>query len=931
MRSPRPVSHAWAVLLLLAAAPVGRAQLVEVRAVQAPLAQPQPPKAPEPLAAPTGPALHLANGDFVGGALATSDEPGVLRWQGEAFTAPFAFPVESVGAIHWPPPPKPPVPDADYNVELAGGDVLFGALVALDAQALTLDAPRFGRLRIPRDLVQRVHRRREGGHLIYFGPNSLSEMVATPADGWREEAGQPTTDRPGATLRADVRLPERAVVEFEVSWEKHADFVLGLGIDDDGKTIQRAFRFEVWDDDLVVVRESDLEADLAALAKLAKGRGRAHFRAYIDQVAGRILVESPDGQRLADLTVASRKPRPVPGILLSNGTGDLRLERLIVSRWDGQVPPEHGGGASRLVQADNTISHGSITFDPAARQFVVRGESGESRIDEAGVASLILAPPAAGEARDVRVVYQDGMRLSGDLLRVDAETLELKVPGLDAPLRPPLEGLRSLVVLRRGAAPASEKATPRLELDGARLHGRLVDSDAAPSPGASCLAWQPAGSRAASPLRAGAAGRIVLNEPAPPSPPGQPQPTPAAPVGLIRRILPQQATNPAAAQGRPGSKRMLYLRSGDILPAEVTQIDEEGVWFHSPLSASTFVPNAKVQAVVLAAETAVTVRLNKPKRERLLTLPRMQKPSPPTHLIRSKNGDYLRGRVLGLDEKNLRVEVRLEEKPLPRDLITRIIWLHPDDLNPSQPAAEAPPGEPSARVQALRRDGVRLTFVPDRFTGQALHGTSDVLGECNVRVADVDQLLIGAAIEREAAQLAYHRWKLQNAPEPKTAGSDGGGSTGLESALVGKAAPDFELELLDGSKFKLSQSKGKVVILDFWATWCGPCLRAMPQVEAVAREFADRDVRLVAVNLQEEPDPIRAMLQRHNLDVTVALDRDGLVAQLYGANAIPQTVVIDREGKVARLYIGGGSRLGDDLREALRAVLDGAPEAEPAQ
>ena len=100
----------------------------------------------------------------------------------------------------------------------------------------------------------------------------------------------------------------------------------------------------------------------------------------------------------------------------------------------------------------------------------------------------------------------------------------------------------------------------------------------------------------------------------------------------------------------------------------------------------------------------------------------------------------------------------------------------------------------------------------------------------------------------------------------------------------------------------------------------------MPQVDKVAREFADRDVMLVAVNLEETPERIQAALARLKLDTTVALDRDGRVAEKYGATAIPQTVIIDREGKVARLFVGGGARFDEQLRTALQNVLE--PRAE---
>ncbi len=307
----------------------------------------------------------------------------------------------------------------------------------------------------------------------------------------------------------------------------------------------------------------------------------------------------------------------------------------------------------------------------------------------------------------------------------------------------------------------------------------------------------------------------------------------------------------------------------------------------------------------------------------------MQKADPPTHLIRSKNGDYLRGRVSTMDGKTLQVEIRLDNREIPRSRIARIIWLHADELDPSKTPAQPTGSADRSRVQVLRNDGIRLTFSPQRFTDTVLAGKSDVLGPCQAAVKQIDQLLIGQAIETAAAGLPYQQWKLTNAPDPKfvTAsdedGGAGGDDSGTASPLVGKPAPDFRLDLVGGRNFHLADQKGKVVVLDFWATWCGPCLQAMPQVERATNSFKDQDVQLVAVNLQETAEQVTALLERQKLKVTVALDRDGKVADLYKAVAIPQTVIIDRQGKVARLYVGGGAHLEDQLREALKSVLAG--------
>lgn len=136
--------------------------------------------------------------------------------------------------------------------------------------------------------------------------------------------------------------------------------------------------------------------------------------------------------------------------------------------------------------------------------------------------------------------------------------------------------------------------------------------------------------------------------------------------------------------------------------------------------------------------------------------------------------------------------------------------------------------------------------------------------------------------------------------------------------MVGKPAPEFTLKLLDGTQFRLSEHKNQVIVLDFWATWCGPCIQAMPQVESVVKEFEQRGVKLIAVNMQEDSEAIRSVLERMDIKPTVALDIDGATAEKYAVTAIPQTVVVDKQGKVAALFVGGGPQLVEQLREVLQ-------------
>ncbi len=147
--------------------------------------------------------------------------------------------------------------------------------------------------------------------------------------------------------------------------------------------------------------------------------------------------------------------------------------------------------------------------------------------------------------------------------------------------------------------------------------------------------------------------------------------------------------------------------------------------------------------------------------------------------------------------------------------------------------------------------------------------------------------------------------------------------------MVGQAAPAFALERLDGGAPEdLATLIGdKVVVLDFWATWCPPCRRALPQVASLAKDFAERDVAVFAVNLMEPSEKVRAYLEAEGVDVPVLLDRQGVAAQLYQVNTIPQTVVIDKEGLVCDVHVGVSMGYARSLAKAIEAALAASNEA----
>ena len=146
---------------------------------------------------------------------------------------------------------------------------------------------------------------------------------------------------------------------------------------------------------------------------------------------------------------------------------------------------------------------------------------------------------------------------------------------------------------------------------------------------------------------------------------------------------------------------------------------------------------------------------------------------------------------------------------------------------------------------------------------------------------------------------------------------------GRESNLVGKPAPEVNLGMLQVDEhFQLSAHLGQIVVMDFWATWCGPCLEVMPQVEQVVAEFAEEEVVMVAINLEERRELVEAVLERRGLNLPVALDRDGVAAARYEANSIPQTVVVGPDGMVERVFVGSHRNFAEQLRIALRELSE---------
>ena len=144
---------------------------------------------------------------------------------------------------------------------------------------------------------------------------------------------------------------------------------------------------------------------------------------------------------------------------------------------------------------------------------------------------------------------------------------------------------------------------------------------------------------------------------------------------------------------------------------------------------------------------------------------------------------------------------------------------------------------------------------------------------------------------------------------------------GLE---VGMQAPDFTLRNLNGNLEGLSEFKDKVIILNFWATWCAPCLEEMPAFEKLYRRYRSQGLTVIAVSLDKgDTSKVEKFVDEHSLTFPVLLDLDGIAERIYPSFTIPFTYVIDKRGKIAARVDGAKNWSSNETFAALDILIKG--------
>jgi thiol-disulfide isomerase/thioredoxin len=938
----------------------------------------------------------MNDGGYGHGELIASESENHLKWHNHGFDRPFDLDlnrIRSVVRLSSASVRKEWNADADVMLESRGRFRIMGRLLAMDEQTVTLEHGILGRVDVSRKNSLTLIGSQEFREAIYLGPQNDNKWQSVQGSGsWTWDSATWSTNDIGSMCASDLALPAQCRIELVLSWDKRPMFIVMLGSNlpsnqENQTDLSCAARLEVWDQQLVLIRETAEVADISMLKQLADD-SEVELSIYLDQLSGTTAVQVNNDREIHVLRVPSDLKAPLPYVAIRNLGLSLHLKEIEVHRWDGKMFSPTDPSNTEATRAGEVPSPQAIVgYDRETARLLIRSASGEEStwpFEKATRLSIGIDAPektdvtrksdasetTAINAPTVEVVLQDDTRIRGLCCASnDRQTVVLSVDQFTNPIHVPINHLSALSVYSDTVEKQAESDEPLLGTilsTDLEFHGRL-NGDLNPE-APEKLRFSPAGSKSDASILESLSGefkfatvkvstRSKSREQHASTPQREPAPQPAGAkegVGVLLPILNALgfADKPAEAR-RAGSRRdssrrdtssfspTLTFRSGDVIDTSYIGIDEQGVHFKSPQSALTFVIHEKVDQIYLRNASAST-KLSDDRRTRLMTVPRILKKDPPTHLLISQSGDFLRGRLIKLDEEHATIEVRGNIVEIPRPQISQIVWLHTLNWdvrgNNSAPSpnvaadsqATTPVLDKPFRIHLLLGAKHGLSMVPTSIKDGIVYGTNEWLGGVSTELSSVKRLLFGRDLDERIIGLRDESWELSLAKLPRVYREDASDeqSQARLHPLVGSPAPTFVLDALDEKTFRLQDQRGKVIVLDFWASWCGPCMKTMPIVEQVVQEFDD-SVKLVAVNIQEIPARVMLSKERLGVECTIVLDRDGQTAAAYQVNAIPQTVIINAEGKVTHVIVGGGPSVIDTLRASIQESRDGAKLPQP--
>lgn len=372
-----------------------------------------------------------------------------------------------------------------------------------------------------------------------------------------------------------------------------------------------------------------------------------------------------------------------------------------------------------------------------------------------------------------------------------------------------------------------------------------------------------------------------------------------------------------------------HFQSGAKIPIQLNRASAAYTWVTTPFAESLVQVNNKFLRSIDLWPKKNKATFTKESREMLLSVPRNLEVDHYGHALIGQNGDLLRGNLVAVTERSIEIDSRQAPLLVERMFVDMLLFLQPSQQDSSSQDSKDS-SEKTSTEQSLNEE-LRLQFAGGYTIGGSwISGDDDSilihspeLGECRIGRKSIQSFHFHVPFAATGEAPLSSDWNTKTLVQPRWQVANAEQSNDASSSLIGTMAAELSLPNSNGETIKLSDHLGKVVVLDFWATWCGPCVASLPKYVETINKFADNQVVFFGINSTETPESVREFLQSRDwAPFDTLFDYDNIASSAMMVNGIPHTVVIGRDGKIAHVQVGYSPKGADELYQVIEKLLN---------
>lgn len=563
--------------------------------------------------------------------------------------------------------------------------------------------------------------------------------------GWHSSADlTPNTDENQAELSRSLDLPDQYEILLNLSSSEIPTFVFTVGEQNQGFGFRSTWTLETWDDELIFMKDEIFESILT----MDKNQKNLRLRFLVDKSTRQLVIADHERRvirRLTNVEAATGGSL----VRLRNRGRDLSLHQLSIFRRNfPDLDRIDKGHFPLLFMSDGALMEGDLYFENGSASTVAsatetEGVEGVEGIEEVSQPIEIKdldrlelnsqAPKPADHS--ALLVYKDGSIIRGNLIQSNEEDIQLETAFSNEFIHCKFEGLSIFHFNDSNpSAGAVDEKDPRLDVLKSSLgavHGELVFGfEETP------LQWKSLGSESTVRLASREGVRIERGDKQ-----GTPDP------GYDQEIYPS----------------VVHLENGETIPCSIQSWTPTELNVKSPFLSGNQIPSDAIRALVFNASFA-PVKWDERKMQRTLTVPRFSRGNPPTHILSAKNGDVMRGRLLGIQGASLQFQSKLQNFNIPIERLVQCVRVELPTEN-NQPSALFQIEERHGKVRAELTDGSVFEFMAREIEKALIRGSSDLYGALSIPIESVQELTIGD-FENWRHKKSFQQWTLQPAREP---------------------------------------------------------------------------------------------------------------------------------------------------------------------